>query len=1131
MKKVLALVLALTMVLGSFGTVFAASYSDVEGTYEDAISRLSTLGILTGYNDGTFKPENNITRAEFAAVAMRAKGLEAAATAAKGLPTGFTDVNTAHWASGYVGTAARLSIVNGVGNGQFAPESPVKYEEAITMLVRALGYEASATAKGGYPYGYLVVANEIGLLDAVKGTQGTAATRGAVAQMTDNALEIPMMVQVGFGTESKWVISGTKEHGGSERYLLDDLGFDSVEGLVVSKNTRAKKITIDPTDEDLRNVTIDVKEGFDYYEVEGAVAKFWYKDDVVEVYVVQEAPVFDAVTVDKDQLKLVVEDEKYDVAKGATLTLDGEKVDQDEFTADYAKIAINDDDEIIWAEGYTLDGFILVEEVKDNVAYSYAEYDELKIKDFLVVEEGKTIGIDGIEEGDILFYNAEEEVAVVFNNGTEGKLERAYIESQGFRFEGKRYQYSDIADPIYFDEGKVGELTDAILADFYDEEATITVYADFAGKVVVVSGEVTSVGSSAYGVLTSNPRVYSGRKGNMLALDIRNGANEKVSYDIEVADLDNDVELVNVKTVGTGLSMTLAEDTNTNPLAIEKNIVLKVSVDKDGDVTAIELPEYENDGVKSFKIDATNVTVEPAGGTKVTYRLQASTVVFHDENKKATTIGNAKDEFEEVEAGSDLYYEKGRVVAVVGTTNADADTKTVSGLVKSVRGTSNDRIEFTVEVFGTTQRLVTENKDSIRRADADALVGKIVSFTVGEKSGAVRSAVQTRSDLITIRSINGSTITPTVGDKVELNRNAVIYKGTDTVALRTLEAGDTITVYYNGNSKTFIDYVVVGVSAPGHLTTGVVTHKNATPGSADEGRIMIDDKLFTVTPSTILYSANKTVLGVGYAGIQGSLTVNATQVVDVQLENSNIVSLRLKANFTALNTEISTVEALNESGYASGWSTLQTTLTAAKKVAANGLSTQTEVDTAKANLEAARLALVAKDNDTTLATLSYGSTAITPINAANNVTLPYGTTTVPTVTATATATTSTVSVAQATSLTGTSVARTAVVTVTAADGSKAEYEVTFSVAAPSSAKAITATTIGTLNSGNIGDVPAGTIVSALKAALTVSPDATVEILVASNGAVAPGADSVNATMVIEVTAQDGTSAEYTITMQ
>ncbi|MBR5506070.1 MAG: S-layer homology domain-containing protein, partial [Clostridia bacterium] len=65
LKKVLALVVALTMVLGTVG--FAA-YTDVAedaGEYT-AVSTLSSLSILTGYEDGSFKPDGDITRAEFA---------------------------------------------------------------------------------------------------------------------------------------------------------------------------------------------------------------------------------------------------------------------------------------------------------------------------------------------------------------------------------------------------------------------------------------------------------------------------------------------------------------------------------------------------------------------------------------------------------------------------------------------------------------------------------------------------------------------------------------------------------------------------------------------------------------------------------------------------------------------------------------------------------------------------------------------------------------------------------------------------------------------------------------------------------------------------------------------------------
>ena len=785
MKKVLSLVLVLAMVLGSFSFVSAASYTDVTGTeFTAAVDRLSTLGILEGYPDGTFKPTESITRAEFAAVAVRAKGLKNVALAAQGLPTGFTDVPATHWASGYVGTAARLGIVNGIGWGQFAPASPVKYEEAVTMIVRALGYEAAAQAKGGYPYGYLIVASEIKLLDGVKGTQGVSATRGLVAQLTDNALEIAMMVQVGFGSEVKWVVSGSKEHGDDAIYLLDAMGFDSVEGRVVAVNTTTNKITVDPTDEDLKNVTLKVAKGFDFYAVEGLETKFWSKDDMVEVYVVNEEAKFDAVKVDGDEVVLIVEDENYEVARGAVLTIDGEKVAQKDFVADYAKIVLNDDNEIIWAQGYNLDGFILVEEVKSEVAYSYDGYDEIDLEDFTVVKEGKTIAIDAIEEEDVLFFNVDEEFAIVYNKGTEGELDRVYADGT-FRFEGKAYSDSSIATAIYFDAGKIGDLDAAILDDFLDDEATITVFVDFAGNVVVVVGEVSSVGNSAYGVLLSAAQEYTGRKGAMVALDLRNGANVKVSYDIEVADLED---------LG-----------NFEISDLAKGVVIKVTVDKDGDVTAIELPEELLDADK-FETDDANVKVDG-----VSYKLQTSTIVFYDSNKQATTLGNVKDEFTEVKAGAAIYIEKGRVVAVVGETDTDADTKDVTGLVTGVKALTNNQLQFTVKVFGVTQRLVTESK-GLDVEDYDNYVNTIRTFKVGETSGEIKSFGTVGHRTLTVNSISGRTITPnpTTDKAVELNSNAVIYDNAlEPINLRDLKSNDSITVYFQGTSLRFVDYVIV----------------------------------------------------------------------------------------------------------------------------------------------------------------------------------------------------------------------------------------------------------------------------------------------------------------------------------
>lgn len=193
-KKALFLLLTMLILFGNTNFVLATEYYDIKGTeYEAIVERLSSKGIFGGYPDGSFKPNNTITRAEFAAIVVRAKRLEPAANALRKIPTQFSDVPLHHWALGYINVAVKENIVNGINNELFNPSGLVKYEEAITMLVRALGYESDAQAKGGYPYGYLIVANEIGLLDVNSEKLGSPALRGFVAQIINNALDIAMM--------------------------------------------------------------------------------------------------------------------------------------------------------------------------------------------------------------------------------------------------------------------------------------------------------------------------------------------------------------------------------------------------------------------------------------------------------------------------------------------------------------------------------------------------------------------------------------------------------------------------------------------------------------------------------------------------------------------------------------------------------------------------------------------------------------------------------------------------------------------------------------------------------------------------------------------------------------------------
>ena len=227
LKKVLALVVALTMVLGtvSFAFTDVAEDSDVY----TAVQTLSSLSILNGYEDGTFGPEKDITRAEFATVVCRALGYAGGGSVA----TQFADVPADHWASAFIGYAAGLGIVNGYGDGNFGPEDNVTYEQAIKMLVVALGFEPMAAQKGGYPTGYLVVANTYGMTEDVKApADNAAANRGVVAHLTYNALDIPMMGQTGFGTNVEYkVLDGKNDT--EYKTLLTGLDVVKLDGVVV----------------------------------------------------------------------------------------------------------------------------------------------------------------------------------------------------------------------------------------------------------------------------------------------------------------------------------------------------------------------------------------------------------------------------------------------------------------------------------------------------------------------------------------------------------------------------------------------------------------------------------------------------------------------------------------------------------------------------------------------------------------------------------------------------------------------------------------------------------------------------------------------------------------------------------
>ncbi len=193
--------------------------------YAEAARILGALGIMVGDAEtGNFRPNDSILRSEMSKVAVYSVGLEEVAKGATH-QTRFPDVVANHWANGPINVADQQGMVIGDDIGTFRPDDNVLFQEAVTIMVRALGYEPKAKTNGGYPTGYMVVASENQMLKGITATAGAPATRGDVAQLVFNSLTVNLMEQTGFGTNVNYEVV-------DKTLLLDRLNVEKAYGQI-----------------------------------------------------------------------------------------------------------------------------------------------------------------------------------------------------------------------------------------------------------------------------------------------------------------------------------------------------------------------------------------------------------------------------------------------------------------------------------------------------------------------------------------------------------------------------------------------------------------------------------------------------------------------------------------------------------------------------------------------------------------------------------------------------------------------------------------------------------------------------------------------------------------------------------
>lgn len=179
-KKIISVMLTAVMLIAAL-PVMADSGSD-----EDKMALLAELDIMVGDDDGNLRLDDNVSRAEFAKIAVASS--RSKNTVASGLKISpFKDVPYWHWSAPYVRAAVSAGIAEGYVDATFKPDDTVSYEEALTMVLKVLGYTNDDFGYS-WPYGQIGLAENLDLTDNVNAMQGEALTRRQVANLVYNAL-------------------------------------------------------------------------------------------------------------------------------------------------------------------------------------------------------------------------------------------------------------------------------------------------------------------------------------------------------------------------------------------------------------------------------------------------------------------------------------------------------------------------------------------------------------------------------------------------------------------------------------------------------------------------------------------------------------------------------------------------------------------------------------------------------------------------------------------------------------------------------------------------------------------------------------------------------------------------------
>lgn len=570
---------------------------------------------------------------------------------------------------------------------------------------------------------------------------------------------------------------------------------------------KARITNVDPIDRKIvvNAVTINIPASykFDFQAALGAKVRAWYNvdKDLVNIAFEDEKPVTGKLEVTKTRVvaagvvtekgKVEIDGVEYVLSSSDDLVFDrndtlGGAIGVDGTEYDYAKAFFNKNGEIERIVSYDFDGFFVVKSTDADVAISYDD-DELDLEDYIIFKDGKSITVNDLKEGDIVYYenasNDGDGIAEVYNKSVSGEIETVY--SDKIKVGGTNYTWLNgrFGTAKYLDDDTFKTL-DGDQAEEFQAGGPVTAYLDRYGKVVYIKGTEGTVASdttSAYNVKALLAYIDNAADKGTIDLDLVTEAGDKVAKSLHVNNLDKvtvtnaagvstDYEVDEVKP-GTAVEIDefrLVANAGNMDLyaynsagaqiggAIVANVaasagldkLVKYTVDDSGAVVGLEFIASVAQGATDLELDDNYVST---GAGK--FRLQSDTVVYDASEGFVDANNNG------VLDGGEFDPDADDITVTTWGALADAGFKVLES-------------DVYVDDDANVDYLVIKQTDSSDKTDFNAVITSVLRNTdnkVVEIKALVDGSVKTYEvDEITSAIVKGQSVVLTINDDSEL---------------------------------------------------------------------------------------------------------------------------------------------------------------------------------------------------------------------------------------------------------------------------------------------------------------------------------------------------------------------------